>query len=306
MKKKKLHRVSMQLLLLSEAESPRPVRFPAWSRSDERSTPEPSMAVSAALPEAHSEKANVVAIDSSSKSPCGLSGVAEVFLPRPTPDRCLDRSFGGLAFPGDRRLPSPTRYSSAPRLYLRMRPAFEPVFFGRDGCLETFPPQGALCFRVPRFASPVAFNLHEFFGGVVLLQPVYPTFLAAPTELMMFGNEAKPYCLNDSSELYTDGRFLKRGRRARGDPRVSKRRRLERKTEKTARGLDFPTLSSYDARQAYPAQLCLLREDGTSATSGVFFCPLFGFFGLFQEHLPTRRTKAVKSPQKAKPPHRSS
>lgn len=159
------------------------------------------MAVSAALPEAHSEKANVVAIDSSSKSPCGLSGVAEVFLPRPTPDRCLDRSFGGLAFPGDRRLPSPTRYSSAPRLYLRMRPAFEPVFFGRDGCLETFPPQGALCFRVPRFASPVAFNLHEFFGGVVLPHPVYPTFLPAPNNLMMFGNDAKPYCLNDSAQL---------------------------------------------------------------------------------------------------------
>ncbi len=163
------------------------------------------MAVSAALPEAHSEKANVVAIDSSSKSPCGLSGVAEVFLPRPTSDRRLDRSFGGLAFPGDRRLPSPTRYSSAPRLYLRMRPAVEPVFFGRDGCLETFPPQDALCFREARFASPVAFNLHEFFGGVVTSQPVYPTFLPAPTELMMFGNEAKHYCLNDFAELSPRG-----------------------------------------------------------------------------------------------------
>lgn len=101
MKKKKLHRVSMQLLLLSEAERPRLGRIPAESSIRRTpSWPEPSMAVSAALPEAHSEKANVVAIDSSSKSPCGLSGVAEVFLPRPTPDRRLDRSFGGLAFPG--------------------------------------------------------------------------------------------------------------------------------------------------------------------------------------------------------------
>ena len=95
MKKKKLHRVSMQLLLLSEAERPRLGRIPAESSIRRTpSWPEPSMAVSAALPEAHSEKANVVAIDSSSKSPCGLSGVAEVFLPRPTPDRRLDRSFG--------------------------------------------------------------------------------------------------------------------------------------------------------------------------------------------------------------------
>lgn len=201
MKKKKLHRVSMQLLLLSEAERPRLGRIPAESSIRRTpSWPEPSMAVSAALPEAHSEKANVVAIDSSSKSPCGLSGVAEVFLPRPTPDRRLDRGFGGLAFPGGPRLPSRTRYSSAPRLYLRMRPAFELSLRRRNGCLGTFPPS-APCFREARFASPVAFNLHEFFEGVVLPRPVYPTFSRGPLRLMMFGNEATPFCLIDSAKL---------------------------------------------------------------------------------------------------------
>ena len=142
MKKKKLHRVSMQLLLLSEAERPRLGRIPAESSIRRTpSWPEPSMAVSAALPEAHSEKANVVAIDSSSKSPCGLSGVAEVFLPRPTPDRRLDRSFGGLAFPGGPRRPSRTRYSSAPRLYLRMRSALDLRSVGGTGASERFRPR---------------------------------------------------------------------------------------------------------------------------------------------------------------------
>lgn len=239
------------------------------------------MAVSAALPEAHSEKANVVAIDSSSKSPCGLSGVAEVFLPRPTPDRCLDRSFGGLAFPGDRRLPSPTRYSSAPRLYLRMRPAFEPVFFGRDGYLETFPPQGALCFREQRFASPVAFNLHEFFGGVVLPHPVYPTFLPAPNNLMMFGNDAKPYCLNDSAELCASGDF-ERVVGGRGVPQeCQKEEDSNEKPKKPLGPLTFRRFRPTMRGKSTPHSSDSSERTGHLQQAGSFFCPLFGHFGDF-------------------------
>lgn len=257
----------MQLLLLSEAERPRLGRIPAESSIRRTpSWPEPSMAVSAALPEAHSEKANVVAIDSSSKSPCGLSGVAEVFLPRPTPDRRLDRSFGGLAFPGGPRLPSRTRYSSAPRLYLRMRSAFEPSLRRRNGCLGTFPPS-APCFREARFASPVAFNLHEFFEGVVLTRPVYPTFSRGPFRLMMFGNEATPFCLIDSAEFRGMSGLVKAGGRA--DTTSKFRKREDSPPKIRARFLTFRFIRPATPSR-YPARLRLVRKDGTSATNGGF------------------------------------